>query len=251
MKEYGSNIQKLTDHIKTIKDREKRTLYANIMVELMRQIHPNMRDNQDYSNKLWDDLYIISNFELDVDSPFPPPSEEALGKKPLTVAYNQHSVDYKHYGHNLKLLVEKAIETEDKEDRLAFVSYLFRLMRSFYSTWNKDNVEDAVLLQQLEILSRGKLKEELEYIKTQGPIESSPKDRNSGGDRNNRGNQQLIGYQSQTNFAHSQERDRNHQNHNRNKNNGKFFNRNNNNNNTNNGNSGNNGNNNRNYRRNK
>ena len=188
MKEYGSNVQKLTDHIVKIEDRTKRTLYAHILVELMRQIHPNMRDNQDYTNKLWDDLYIISGFELDVDSPYPPPSKESLGKKPLTVGYNQHNLMYRHYGRNIDLLLHKAVNTENEEDRLAFVSYIFRLMRSFFNTWNKDNPEDHVLLGQLELLAKGQLKEEIDYIRKNGPVDASPKDRNSNQERN-RGNQ--------------------------------------------------------------
>ncbi len=196
LKEYGSNVEKLADYIKNIEDREKRTLYAHILIELMRQIHPGMKDNQDYTNKLWDDLYIISGFELDVDSPYPAPSKEVLGKKPLPVAYNQHGLVYRHYGRNLELLVERAIESEDADDRLAFVSYIYRLMRTFYSTWNKDNVEDTVLLEQLEQLSKGKLHAELTYIKEHGPVESTPKDRNSGYERQRGG--QITGYQSQT-----------------------------------------------------
>jgi len=188
LKEYGSNVQKLTDHIVKIEDRTKRTLYAHILVELMRQIHPNMRDNQDYTNKLWDDLYIISGFELDVDSPYPPPSKESLGKKPLTVGYNQHNLMYRHYGRNIDLLLHKAVNTENEEDRLAFVSYIFRLMRSFFNTWNKDNPEDHVLLGQLELLAKGQLKEEIDYIRKNGPVDASPKDRNSNQERN-RGNQ--------------------------------------------------------------
>lgn len=198
MKEYGSNVQKLADHIVTIQDPAKRNLYAHILVELMRQIHPNMRDNQDYYNKLWDDLYIMSEFELEVDSPYPPPSKELLGKKPQTVGYNQHKLNYHHYGRNIELLVEKAIETEDKDDRLAFVSYLYRLMRSFYNAWNRDNPDDAVLLEHLEELSEGQLQEEINYIRQNGPIEASPKDRNSNADRG-RGNT-VAGYKAQANF---------------------------------------------------
>jgi hypothetical protein len=196
LKEYGSNVQKLADHITSMEDRGKRTLYAHILVELMRQIHPNMKDNQDYYNKLWDDLYIMSGFELDVDSPYPPPSKEELGRKPLKVGYNQQHLPFKHYGRNVELLVEKAIQTEDKEDRLAFVSYLFRLMRSFFNNWNKDNPEDTILLNNLEDMSKGKLREEIDYIRKNGPIEASPKDRNNSA--GNRGNQQLAGYQAQT-----------------------------------------------------
>lgn len=235
MKEYGSNVQKLADHIVKIEDKAKRNLYANILVELMRQIHPNMRDNQDYTNKLWDDLYIMSGFELDVDSPYPPPSKELLGKKPLTVGYNQRNLTYRHYGRNIDLLLEKAIQTENEEDRLAFVSYIFRLMRSFFNTWNKDNPEDHVLLGQLEQLSKGKLKTEIDYIRKNGPVDAAPKDRNS--------NQERRGGNHQGNFkaqpSHNQERQGpnnnqgNNQNRNRPNNNNKFGGRNNNNNNRN------------------
>ncbi|WP_031530815.1 DUF4290 domain-containing protein [Dyadobacter crusticola] len=206
MKEYGSNVQKLADHIVKMEDKAKRNLYAHILIELMRQIHPNMRDNQDYTNKLWDDLYIISGFELDVDSPFPPPSPEALGKKPLKVGYNQQNLTYRHYGKNIELLLEKAIQTENKEDRLAFVSYIFRLMRSFFNAWNKDNPEDSVLLGQLEQLSKGALTEEIEYIRQNGPVDAAPKDRNNngGGQERNRGNHAGGGFKAQAN--HNSER---------------------------------------------
>lgn len=232
LKEYGSNVQKLADHIVKIEDKAKRTLYAHILVELMRQIHPNMRDNQDYTNKLWDDLYIISGFELDVDSPFPPPSAEALGKKPLRVEYNQQNLQFRHYGRNIDLLLEKASQTENPEDRLAFVSYIFRLMRSFFNAWNKDNPEDSVLLIQLEQLSKGRLKEEIDYIRKSGPIEAAPKDRNNNQERN-RVNQ--AGGNSFKAQSHNSDRQgsNNQGNQNRNRNN-KFQNRNNNNNNNNN-----------------
>ncbi len=192
----------------TIQDPAKRTLYAHILVELMRQIHPNMRDNQDYYNKLWDDLYIMSDFDLEVDSPYPPPSKELLGKKPQTVTYNQHKLNYHHYGKNIELLVEKAIETEDADDRLAFVSYLYRLMRSFYNAWNRDNPEDVVLLEHLEELSDGNLKPEIEYIRQHGPIEASPKDRNSNQDRS-KGNT-VTGYKAQTNFNNDRAKNTSH-----------------------------------------
>jgi hypothetical protein len=227
LKEYGSNVQKLAEHIVKMEDKNKRNLYAHILVELMRQIHPNMRDNQDYTNKLWDDLYIISGFQLDVDSPFPPPSPESLGKKPLKVEYNQTNLHFRHYGRNIELLLEKAVQTENKEDRLAFVSYIFRLMRSFFNAWNKDNPEDNVLLGQLEQLSKGSLSEEIDYIRKNGPVEAAPKDRNNnGGQDRGRGN---IGnsFKSQPNHNSERQGGNNQGNQNRNRPN-KFSGRNNN-----------------------
>lgn len=187
LKEYGSNIQKLVEHLQTIEDREKRTRYAHILVELMRQIHPNMRDNQDYYNKLWDDLYIISDFKLDVDSPYPPPTADVLGKKPQPVPYNTHGLRYKHYGQNINLLIAKAISLEDPEERLAFVSYMARLMKTFYSTWNKEAVEDETILTNLDEMSNGKLHADIVSIRTNGFVDATPRERT--GDQPPRRNQ--------------------------------------------------------------
>ena len=173
MKEYGSNIQKLVSNIVNIDDREKRTRYAHILVELMRQIHPNMRDGQDYYNKLWDDLYIISGWKLDVDSPYPPPSPEVLGKKPQRVPCNTHNLRFKHFGYNLGLLVDKAVSIEDADEKRAFVSYLVRLMRTFYATWAKENVEDEAIFQSLIELSKGRLRDDVDLIRTSGLVEGT------------------------------------------------------------------------------
>ncbi|MEZ4901740.1 MAG: DUF4290 domain-containing protein [Spirosomataceae bacterium] len=218
MKEYGSNVQKLADYLVSIPEREKRTLQAHILVELMRQIHPSMRDGQDYSQKLWDDLYIMTNFALEVDSPFAPPSPEAVGKKPLRVPYNQALIRYKQYGKNLLLLVDKAANCTDREEKLAFISYLIRQMRTFYNTWNKDNPDDNVVFSQLDEISQGRLKEELAYLRENGLVESAPRDKGTNIERfqrnmGNRGNN--------NNNNNNNNRDRNNNN-NRNKDRNKF-----------------------------
>ncbi len=183
MKEYGSNVQKLADYIVKIQDKEQRTLYAHILIELMRQIHPNMRDGQDYSQKLWDDLYIMANFSLNVESPFPPPSPESVGKKPERVPYSQVHLKYKQYGKNMIFLIDKAANTEDKEERLAFISYLVRQMRAFYLTWNKDMPDDSVVFLQLEEMSKGRFSEDLAFLRQNGLVESMPRDKNNNQER--------------------------------------------------------------------
>jgi hypothetical protein len=177
LKEYGRNVQKLVDHIITIEDRDKRNKYAQILVELMRQIHPNMRDNQDYSNKLWDDLYILSGFNLEVDAPYPMPEKDALGKKPKMVAYNTHELHYKHYGRNVELLIEKAIVMENPDDQFNAIIYIGRLMKSFYGTWNKENVDDAVIVEHLRELSDNQLSISLEKVKAENLFDASAKEK--------------------------------------------------------------------------
>jgi hypothetical protein len=158
MKEYGSSVQKLVDYILTVGDREKRTKYAFIMIELMKQIHPGMKDNtQDYSKKLWDDLYILSNFKLDVVGPFPPPSPESVGRAPKKVNYNQHHLKFKHYGRNVELLILRAMAEEKLEDKKILVAYIARLMKGFYVTWNKESVDDKVIWQNIKEMSENML----------------------------------------------------------------------------------------------
>ncbi|AKD54081.1 DUF4290 domain-containing protein [Spirosoma radiotolerans] len=220
MKEYGSSIQKLVDNMVNIDDRSTRTRYAHILIELMRQIHPNMKDGQDYYNKLWDDLYIMSNFTLDVDSPYPPPSEEALGKKPQRVPYNTHHLKFKHFGRNVDLLIAKAVSLEEPEERRAFVSYLTRLMRTFYQAWNKESVEDETIYQSLIELSNGKLYDDIKLIREEGLVEATPRERT--GDqpqrivnnnyRNDRNREGGIGQQGRRNDRDNGARNNNNRN---------------------------------------
>jgi len=158
MKEYGSSVQKLVDYILTLQDSEKRTKYAYILVELMKQIHPGMKDNsQDYTKKLWDDLYIMSNFKLDVQGPFPPPSADSVGRAPKKVNYNQHFLRFKHYGRNVELLILRAIAEEKEEEKKLLVTYIARLMKGFYVTWNKESVDDSVIWQNILEMSENRL----------------------------------------------------------------------------------------------
>ena len=176
LREYGRNIQKIVEYIVKIENREERTRYAHNLIELMRQINPNTRDSQDYQNKLWDDLYIMSGFNLDVDSPYPMPKIEELGKKPQRLDYNSHKIVYKHYGKNIELLIQKAFEIENEEDRFAAFIHIGRLMKSFFLSWNKDTIQDVTILDHVEKISSKKIGEDLRNkILAENPFELSHK----------------------------------------------------------------------------
>lgn len=164
LKEYGRNIQNIVEHLKTIEDRDKRSEMANVTIELMKQIAPAVKETIETNQKLWDDLYIISNFELDVDCPFPTPSPEILDKKPDRMPYANNRIKYKHYGLNLELLVQEALKKEDPEEREAAIIYIGKLMKSFYASWNKDGIEDIVIVENIRAISNGKLTIELEKV---------------------------------------------------------------------------------------
>jgi len=171
LKEYGKNIQKLVDYVQTVPDKDKRTEYAYTLVDLMKQLNPQLKTEND--QKLWDDLFIMSDFELDVEAPFPMPEKELLGKRPQRLGYPQGEVKFKHYGRNIEKLIEKAVEIEDDEEQEVAIIYIGQLMRSFHSTWNRDNFDDAIILDDIKILSKGKLHIDLEKVKENGLFETS------------------------------------------------------------------------------
>jgi len=181
LKEYGRNIQDMVSYIMKIEDRDLRTKYAITCVELMRIINPNIKETQEHYTKLWDQLYIISNFQLDVDSPFPMPEREVIGKKPNHVEYNSNKLFYKHYGKNIELVIQKAIAMEDPEEKEAAIIYLGRTMKKFYCTWNKENVEDDLIISHIHEMSKGKLQVDVEKVKAQSLFDTNERIKPQGG----------------------------------------------------------------------
>jgi len=191
LKEYGRNMQMLVEHIKTIEDREKRSESAHVLIELMKLINPNAKDAQETTQKLWDDLYIMSDFDLDIDSPYPMPEREILNKKPDRLGYKTTEIKYKHYGRNIKLLIDKAIELTDPEEKDGATIHIGRLMKSFQNTWNRDNVDDDTIVTNISKMSKGGLSIDLERVKSENLFDSMVKEKrqrpnhNSGGGRDN------------------------------------------------------------------
>lgn len=192
LKEYGRNVQKLAEYINTIEDRDQRTRYATTLIELMRQLNPSVRENNETTQKLWDDLFIMTNFALEVDAPYPKPEVDILTKKPDKVAYNTKQVKFKHYGKNIEKLIQKAIDAEDEEERKAGIIFVGKLMKSFYQTWNKEGVDDEVIINNLNQMSGGKLQISKEEVKSnnlfdsqksRGPSGKSGGRRNSGSNK--------------------------------------------------------------------
>jgi Domain of unknown function (DUF4290) len=193
LKEYGRNIQKLVQFVINVPDRDERTRYSYTLVELMRQINPNTRDTQDTQNKLWDDLYIMSQFRLDVDSPFPMPSEDVIYKKPRPLKYSSNRLAFKHYGRNVELMIDRAYKLEDSDEKFSAVIQIAKLMKTFYTTWNRDSIMDNVILDHIEHIAKKPLDEEIRTrIKVEGALDGSMKDNRkqlSNNNNNNKSNQ--------------------------------------------------------------
>jgi hypothetical protein len=155
--EYGRHIQKMVDHAITIADREERNKIAKSIIAVMGNLNPHLRDVPDFQPMLWDQLFIISDFKLEVDSPFPIPTKEELMERPEPLDYPQNFPKYRFYGNNIKRMIDVANEWEDNEKKEALVLTIANHMKKSYLNWNKDTVEDDVIFGHLFELSDGKI----------------------------------------------------------------------------------------------
>lgn len=155
--EYGRHLQKLVDQMVIIEDRDRRNKAANYIISVMGTLNPHLRDVADFQHKLWDQLFIMADFNLDVDSPYPIPSRELLNKRPDKLAYPQNFPKYRYYGNNIKYMIDVANKWEDGDLKNALILVIANHMKKCYLSWNKDTVEDEVIFNHLLELSNGKI----------------------------------------------------------------------------------------------
>jgi hypothetical protein len=155
--EYGRHLQKLIDQATEIEDRETRNKAAKYIIQVMGSLNPHLRDVLDFQHKLWDQIFIMSDFKLDVDSPYPIPTREVIHLKPERLAYPQKNPKYRFYGNNIKYMIDVANSWEEGEMKSALVKVIANHMKKSYLSWNKDTVTDAVIFEHLYELSGGKL----------------------------------------------------------------------------------------------
>lgn len=155
--EYGRNVQNMVDYICTLPAKEERNRYAQVVIDMMGVLNPHLRDVSDFKHKLWDHLHIISDFKIDVDSPYPVPARDAIHRKPDLLDYPQHRIRYKHYGHTIERMIQKALAMPAPENRQRMALSIANFMKMAYLTWNKDAVQDDHIIQNLTEISNGQL----------------------------------------------------------------------------------------------
>ena len=155
--EYGRHIQKMVDQAIAKETKEERNKVASSIIAVMGNLNPHLRDVTDFQHKLWDQLFIISDFKLDVDSPYPIPKREELQEYPKSLEYPQNFPKYRFYGNNIKRMIDVAIGWEDGEKKDALVITIANHMKKCFLNWNKDTVENDVIFNHLFELSDGKL----------------------------------------------------------------------------------------------
>jgi len=187
--EYGRNVQKMVDHIKTIEDRDERNRAAKTIIQIMGNLNPHLRDIGDFKHKLWDHLALIADFELDIDSPFPPPEASKFNEKPKQVPYKQGDIRFLHYGRIIELLIDAASGMEEGEEKEYLTTLIVNQMKKSYITWNRGQVADEVIIGDMKMLSGGKLKmtegvKILEIKELMPPVRRKPQGKTHGKQQN-------------------------------------------------------------------
>lgn len=158
--EYGRNIQKMVNFAMAEPSRERRTVLANALISLMGSLNPQLRDVADYKHKLWDHLFIISDFKLDVDCPYPLPTKESVFRKPDLLNYPQSRIRFRFYGKNIVGMIEAATKLEEGPMKTTFINLIGSFMKNACKNWNAETLSDEEILAHLEMLSDGKIRVE-------------------------------------------------------------------------------------------
>ena len=157
LREYGRNIQSMVDYAKSIEDKETRTVVANEIIRIMGNLNPSVKEIPEYKQKLWESLFQISDYDMDVDSPYPVP-EKNTSQSPVTkhMGYSNVRPRYRQYGANIQLMIQKAAEVEDEETRKAYINVIANTMQLFVNTTHRDAALDNTIANQINEMAKGK-----------------------------------------------------------------------------------------------
>ena len=195
LSEYGRNVQNMVKYIVALPTKEERNRYAQVVIDLMGFLNPHLRDVADFKHKLWDHLHIISDFQIDVDAPYPKPAPDAIHLKPEPLKYPHQRIKYKHYGKTIELMIEKAKSIEEPDRKQHMVQAIANFMKMAYVQWNKDSVADETILADLRAMSAGQLQleENVNLAKVEFRANPHTTQNTSRGRTNNQNNQNNRG----------------------------------------------------------
>lgn len=174
MREYGRHIQKMIEYVVAIEDPERRQKNAYAVIELMGFLNPHLKNVEDFRHKLWDHLFLISDFKLDVKSPYPIPTRETLKGKPKPLPYPKRYPKFSHLGKNLEEVINKALKEQNPEKRLGFANAIAYYMKLAYNNWHKELVHDDAIQSELTSITDGQLEfTNTPFVKAYRPLQDN------------------------------------------------------------------------------
>lgn len=157
MPEYGRHVQKMVEYVASLPDKDKRNEQIQSVVQVMGTLNPQLRDINDFKHKLWDHVHVISDFKIDIDSPYPTPTRESLATPPNPIPLQKTPVKAAHYGRNIENMIEVIARREDDEVKTYMIKTLASYMKQQYLIWNKDSVSEETIFNDIYKLSDGRI----------------------------------------------------------------------------------------------
>ncbi|MDP4151217.1 MAG: DUF4290 domain-containing protein [Bacteroidota bacterium] len=194
MREYGRHIQKMIEYLVSLEDSDKRQRNAQAVIELMGFLNPHLKNVEDFRHKLWDHLFLISDFKLEVASPYPIPTRETLKARPKPLKYPKRYPKLSHLGKNLEIIINKALAEENPDKRNGFANAVAYYMKLAYNNWHKETVHDDAIQSELNAITGGQLEfTNTPFVKSFRPNENRERERERGGygDYRNKRNQKF------------------------------------------------------------
>jgi len=181
MREYGRHTQKMIEYLLALEDQEKRQRNAQAVIELMGFLNPHLKNVEDFRHKLWDHLFLISDFKLEVASPYPIPTRETLRARPQPLRYPKRYPKFSHMGKNLEIVINKALAEENPDKRNGFANAIAYYMKLAYNNWHKETVHDDAIQQELSNLTNGQLEfTNTPYVKSFRPDQPREREQRGG-----------------------------------------------------------------------
>jgi len=164
--EYGRNVQKMVKFLKTLEDRDLRNRQAQVVVGIMGNLYPGRRDTEDFQHMLWDHLFMIAEFDLDIDSPFPKPDPSMFFQTPQRVPYTQSQDGDRSWGRYLPKMIKSVVEKEgaSEEDKETIALNIANFTKQKSREFNSEASMNSSIAKDIERLSGGKLHVEAESI---------------------------------------------------------------------------------------
>jgi hypothetical protein len=156
--EYGRSIHKMVDWVTTIEDRDERNRQIRAVIAVMGGMNPHLRDVNDFKHKLWDHVHIMSDFKIDIDSPYPIPTKESFNTPIHIIPYASEPIRVRHYGRNIQMMINIIAKAEDSETKEKSLLLLANHMKKLYVTWNKETISDDIIFRDIVFLSGGKIR---------------------------------------------------------------------------------------------
>ena len=155
--EYGRHIHSMANKLLTIQDEKKRNQQAKVLINIMGNLNPHLRDVEEYKHKLWDHLFIMCENKLEINAPYPKPEIKPNSSITERINNTQGSVKYKHYGKLIIELIQEAIKIKDPELKTYVFEHIAQQMKRSYLNWNQTNVQDEKIWDDLEQFANQKV----------------------------------------------------------------------------------------------